>query len=618
MSIWVKTAASTWTQIQSLYTKVASASWAENLSVWVKTAASTWTQVYNKANVPSVSTTPKIRDTLGNNIDNDLYPIKVYDTMVGFRGTWNGSPTSYEFRWRYSDIEGGTLTPFSPAQSGTFSGSTTELPTVLAWDDRYVYLEVRATNSLGTSDWVTSSNFAHITKYEPYLYNAKIFRAGTEITSSSTVSSGQTLTGTWSEFTDDFQISDTYVYEWLYADNSPAYYAQPSTTYSTGLEDVGKQIKFRVTGSNTGGEYSAESPLTPVVQAGYPGYSFSMGNVLHVGTNGYIGLTSGSSSTTLPSSGTVIAIQVGDFVVSDIRTWSDATRYVVTVDSYRYNFSGQAAYRLKYQAIFYTGEPYMDYRIVNFGSSLTTMGNFGIYYNGSLVGSTYLGPFVYGVNTTMRIYYDGSIPTAYISAVNPPDSAGLLVSSPTVGSADDGYYSIATAANQYAIPFNTLGTASVTSSGISAISSGNGNDFSYQGYTVRTGSHSGTVVSSGINESSTLIINGLNAGTTYYVTVVPYNSFGQPGSSYQFFATTTSAAGAFNITSVTKTKPASVNGLRTLVVNWGASANATKYEFQLEGSVNNSTWSVLTFDPGDGFAGTATWDLASSDRKSVV
>ena len=338
MSIWVKTAASVWTEIQSIYTKVASASWAENLSVWVKTASSTWTQVFNRINIPSISTTPKVRDINGNNIDNDLYISNIGDTLVGFRGTWNGSPTSYEFRWMYSTIEGGTLTAFSPAQAGTFSGTTTNLVTVQAWDDRYVYLQVRATNALGTSDWVTSSNFAHIVKYAPFIYDAKIFRNAIELSgTSAAVSTGQTLTGTYQEITTADQVSDTYLYEWFHnTSTTPISSSGISTTYLTQLSDVGKSIYFKVTGSNTGGESSSTSLATSEITEGYPGYSFNFGNTLYVGTNGYIGLTSGSTSTSLPSTGTVIAIQVGDFVVSDIRRWSSSSTYGVTVDSYRF------------------------------------------------------------------------------------------------------------------------------------------------------------------------------------------------------------------------------------------------------------------------------------------
>lgn len=608
-----------WNEILSIYVKK-STGWIEILNAYVKKSTG-WLKIFSRGTIPGILTTPKVRDINGNNFDNVTFISNVGDTLVGYRGTWSNSPVSYEYRWMYSTIENGTLSPFSPAQAGTFSGTTTNLVTqgattaqVNAWNDKYVYIQVRATNASGTSDWVTSSNFAHVIKYAPFIYDAKMFRASTELTSSVPVSSGQSITGTYTEITDPDQISDVYLYEWLYADNTLSPNNTGTVNYSISANDVGKQLKFRVTGSNTGGEGTAESNLTATVVAGYPGYTFNMGNVLHVGTNGYIGLNSGSASTSIPTTGAVIAIQVGDFVITDLRKWSDGNRFVIIVDSYRYNFLNQAAYRFKYQILFDTTLSYADYRVVSIGSSITTMAFFGMYFNGALVGSAYPGPFVYGNNTTVRVYFSGAAPTAFVGMINPPDAAAIQIPlTPTAGSADDGYFSITTSTNQYALPFTTLGPASATSNGISANSSASGNDFQYQSYVIRTGSHSGPVALTGTVDSPNFFVSGLSSGIRYYVTTTPVNSLSQTGTPYQFDIQTTSAPGAFNITSVTKLKGSVSGGVRQLTVNWGASTNATKYEFAIQGSINGSTdWTTLVFDPGDGFAGTATWDLPNS------
>lgn len=608
----------TWTEANSIFIKK-SGVWIQQASVFLKKVNS-WVQVFSGTKVPGTTTLPEIRDNFGGNvIDNDLYIANVGDTLVGYRGVWTNSPTSYEYRWMYADFEGGTLTAFSPARSGTFSGTTTNLVTegattaqVQNWDDKYIYLQVRATNGSGTSGWVTSLNFAHMVKYAPFIYDAKMFRSGTQLLTTTPVSSGQTITGTFSEITDADQISDTYVYDWLYADGSFAANDLGTTSYSTSAADVGKQIKFRVTGSNTGGEGTAESNLTATITEGYPGYSFTMNNTVYVSTNGYIGLTSGSVGSSIPTTGTVIVIQAEDLVVTDIRRWSDDSKYIITVDSYKYGFVNQSAYRLKYQITFYTLQAYADYRIVSYGSSMLTSNTFGLYYNGARVGPGYPGPFGYGANTTMRIYYNGATPLAYVGTTTPPDAAGIAISTtPTVGSSDDGYYTITTAANVYTLPFNTLNAATATSSTISASSSNSGGDFNLQSYVVRTGSHSGTLVTSGTSSDPNFYVTGLNSGIRYYVTTTPVNSMGQSGTSYQFDIQTTSAPGAFNVTSVTKTKPVSAGGLRTVVVNWGQSANATKYEFAIQGSTDGSTgWTTVSADGGDGVI--RTWTLDSS------
>ena len=273
-------------------------------------------------------------------------------------------------------------------------------------------------------------------------------------------------------------------------------------------------------------------------------YQFSMGKTLHVGTNGYIGLTSASSSIPLPSSGIVLSIYGGDFVQAQtagadgsglLYYWSNSDTYVVRWNGYQYGFLNNSNYRVTYEAKFYTNQSYCDIKYIHVGanvwSNATPTSTPGIYSNGSLISNGITGPYYLQTGTTYRIYYNGASPTASISFTDVEQTDMVNAGAVTGGNSDDGSTSIYTTTNQYTLPTISFGTATVTGSSISIPLAGT--YYSYD-YTIRTGSYSGTIVAFGNNQtSSTIAASGLSSGTTYYVTASPKNFWLQYGNNTQ-------------------------------------------------------------------------------------
>jgi hypothetical protein len=291
-------------------------------------------------------------------------------------------------------------------------------------------------------------------------------------------------------------------------------------------------------------------------------YKFSMGKTLHVGTNGYIGLTDASSLVALPSTGIVLSVYGGDFVQAQtagadgsglLHYWSNSDTYVVRWSGYRYGYLNNGNYRVTYEAKFYTNQSYCDIKYLHVGSSVWSSGDPtsrpGIYANGNLISNGIPGPYFLSTGNIYRIYYNGSMPTASISFTDVEQADMISAGGVSGGSSDDGYTSLSTTTNQYTFPTISFGLATLTSSSISIPLSGT--YYSYD-YTIRSGSYSGTIVAFGNNQTgSTISASGLSSGTTYYLTASPKNFWLQYGNNTQNNYTTTSNLTAPTITSVT-------------------------------------------------------------------
>jgi hypothetical protein len=628
--MWVKTSTSTWNKVTD---------------AWVKTAAgSAWSKFWDKPNTPSSINYPYINnynDTA--EIDNVTQISNVGDTIYGHRGTWSNSPTAYLYKWQYSSTENGTYVDFNPSQTSTTHPTPLSTTSWLAnnWNGIWIKYAVLASNSAGSSEYSRSSNAAHLVKYSPYVYNVKIQRGGVDVGTTGLVKTGYVLSGIYSETTTSDTVSDTYVYNWK---DSLGNILQTSTTqfggtsYTVQLSDVGKRLIFEVIGTNTGGSVTAYSSTTLAVTAAPTTYSFSMGNTLYLGSNGYIAFDAGYTGTTIPSSGRILNILGGtgsttkDYQINTYKLWSNSTTYVINVEGYQYNQSA-AAYRYAYQVKFYTNQAYADFKITYWGSSLVAP-SLGMFQDGALVASGAAGPYAYFAGTTYRVYYNGSQTTSGISfseissaAMITQSNLSNYVGNYTSGTynADDGYFTISTQADQYVSPYVVLGTPTSTSSDISVTFSSTGGDYVGYYYYLRTGSYYGTLVSSGASSASAGSFSAsqfsltLNTSTTYYVTIQPFNSQSQYGSDVQFSQSTTSNPQAFSTVSGTKGFPSGAiqsasqpSGTRNLSVSWNASTGGPNYEVQYEGSSDNSSWTVL-----QSFAG-STYKTITSDNYSAA
>ena len=150
-----------WAEIKSVFLKKNNV-WIELLSVLMK-KNNVWISVYSGIKIPGVKTYPAIHDSGGLVPNATTNPAYVGDTFTGINGTWSNTPTSYQYRWQWSNYSGGPYQAFSPAQTTTTLNTNVKSGSTFTFDGRYVIFEVKATNSVGSSEWVASPEM-HLTK----------------------------------------------------------------------------------------------------------------------------------------------------------------------------------------------------------------------------------------------------------------------------------------------------------------------------------------------------------------------------------------------------------------------------------------------------------------------
>jgi uncharacterized repeat protein (TIGR02543 family) len=518
-----------WVEILSVFRKNTTG-WVEILNAYRKNTTA-WVKVFARNQIPGIISFPKVRNSSGDDINNTTVIARVGDTLTGYRGSWSNSPTVYEDRWYFNQYAGGgNYGPFSPAQTNT------TLSTTLSHDGYYVVYQVRATNASGSSEYVTSSNEARVVKYSPvsllpYTLSGSPVVGGTL--------TAQPQSGSWKSTT---SISgdtspDSYEYEWSYSDGTILQF-NSSNSYLIDSDDLGKIIRVRVTGTNTGG--SATSGYTSSGTVATP-YSFSFGKILYVGSNGYITLDQAPSSAiaALPAgNGRTVNIWNSDLVNYRIQEYSDSSNYHLYFRAYMYQnpLVRSSITALDYQIKFYTGQPYCDVYLVRKGSSVPAyINNPGYYSNGLFGTSGFSGTFVAG--SVLRVYFDGTTPasTSAASWTAIPDSVWKSISTSDI---DDSYVAVTTSANQGAvIPTITMGANSGISQTEGTINWTSTNQASFSS----TGTFSGTGTT-GTSISKT----GLTAGTNYTGTVTVTSSTGDTASAN--YSLTTTALVQYTIT----------------------------------------------------------------------
>jgi uncharacterized repeat protein (TIGR02543 family) len=249
-----------WSEVKSIYVKK-STGWIEILNAYVKKSTG-WIKVFQRTQIPGITTTPKVRNFNGDDINNTTHIARVGNTLYGYRGVWTNDPTSYEDRWYFSTISGGIFGPFSPSQINT------TLPMILGYDDYYIVYQVRATNAAGTSDWVSSSNQARVVRYKPVSIAAPEFNTiaaavGNTITALGTGSSYWQSTTSVTNDTAPDPSDYPYQYLWTYfpSGGTPGA-ANTSSTYTPVSADIGNRLQVTVTASNSGGSTQATSSPT--------------------------------------------------------------------------------------------------------------------------------------------------------------------------------------------------------------------------------------------------------------------------------------------------------------------------------------------------------------------
>jgi len=430
-----------WTEVKSVFHK-RNGAWTEVLNVFRKTSGS-WVKVFAAAKIPGNTVPPTIT---GNGY--------LFGTLTNTNlGTWTNTPTSYARQWRRgTPPSGGGL----PTSYSNISGATSSTYVTTSLDNgKYVVCQVTATNAIGNN--IAVSNEIYISKYEPVSLLPYSISGSTLVGSTLTA---QEQIGSWKNTTTNTgdTYPDTFEYEWSYPDgtiiqsSTLSVASYPRNVNSDSLlitnADLNKQIRVRVTGTNTGGSATSGYTTSGTVSSIY---SFNFGNTLHVGSNGYIGLDNGGGTYNSAGAGRNVNIYNIDLVQYKLQEYSDANNYHLYFRSYIYAspLVRAASTALDYQIKFYTGQPYCDVRLIRKGTSVPFETNSPGYYSNGLSGFAGLpGPYVWAAGSVLRVYFDGtmaSMSAATWTAI--PDTVWKDITNSDI---DDSYTSVVTSANQQA------------------------------------------------------------------------------------------------------------------------------------------------------------------------
>jgi hypothetical protein len=575
MTVWTKNASSAWTKINSIFVKTGSTTWTETLGAWIKTGSNTWTRVFTRILVPANTVLPDITGST-----------KLYGTLTGSLGSWtspNGT-NSYARQWQRASNSGGVAGAFSAISGATSSTYTT----TDSDDNKFVCLRVTATNLSGSA---TAQSYEYlITKYTPVALSTYSL-SGVAIV-------GGTLTafeqiGTWkgtTTITGDTSPS-TFEYEWSWSDGtvrqSTAFNSTNSNTYTIVSGDLGKIIRVRVTGTNSGGSdttgYTSSGTVTST-------YAFNFGNTLYVGSNGYIGLDSGGSTAASPGSGRIINIYSNDLVQYRLQEYSDSSNYYLYFRSYNYQspLVRAANNAVDYQIKFYTGQPYCDIYIVRKGSSVPIQTQGPGYYSSGFTGYAGIpGPYAWGAGSVLRSYFNGA--TGSQSAFTWTPIADTLWKNISVTDIDDSFTSVVTSANQQApiLTAPTLNSVTVGPQGgsVSANFTGGSGPF-YQMFWWGTASAPTSAVTPDATRSFSPLIDstGPTSTATQYMYVRSVETETDTSVGPSSIASAWSNGIAFNMTST----DVSQNSAPTTRATSTSSTSTVKY-------LDSITWSAGTY-----------------------
>lgn len=313
-------------------------------------------------------------------------------------------------------------------------------------------------------------------------------------------------------------------------------------------------------------------------------YTFSFGNTIHIGTNGYISLDSGQSAINIASTtGRVLGILPADLELNSIRYAADSSKFYVF---YRGKRLGGTNFEIEYEVHFTDGQDYALIKLVAFPSS--TYSTTGYYVNGSSAGYSRITT-TRTVGAEYRVYFGttAAFATSFTEYGTSTHPVWLAQSSLTSGNADDGYISVVGNQGSSAQAPTSVTASSITGSAAtvswSAITNANAGMSAIQSYDYSINGGS-SWTSTGTSTSAN--ITGLS-GSTSYTVLVRANNYFFTGTNYGS-VTFSTLAGAPTITSLTASAPTTSSPQFVLLtVSWTSTNQASYYLNVFQAGVAN-------------------------------
>jgi hypothetical protein len=351
---------------------------------------------------------------------------------------------------------------------------------------------------------------------------------------------------------------------------SPAVVARVKTAATTWSPVLRGFVK---TASNAWSQFWPATSLT---------YTFSFGNTVHVGTNGYISLDTGQGTVNIASTtGRVLGILPADLVMNSVRWAADSSKFYVFWRGRRISGTN---FEIEYEVHFTDGQDYALIKLVAFPSS--TYSSTAYYVNGSRSGRSTVTT-TRTVGAEYRVYFGttAAFSTSFTEYGTSTHPVWLASGSVTAGSLDDGYYSIvasqgASASAPTSVTSSSIGTTSATVSWSAPSDRGMSAIQSYD-YSINGGS---SWTSTGLTTSAT--ITGLSSSTSYTV-LVRANNYFFTGTNYGSVTFSTLVGGP-TITSLTASAPTtSSQQFVLLTVNWTSTNQASYFLNVFQAGVAN-------------------------------
>lgn len=326
-------------------------------------------------------------------------------------------------------------------------------------------------------------------------------------------------------------------------------------------------------------------------------YTFSFGNTVHVGTNGYISLDTGQSADSISNTvGRVLGILPADLVMNNVYWAANSSNFYVFWSGRRY--SGGTNNEIQYEVRFTDGQDYAQIKLVAFPTSTYSLT--GFYVDGSSTGYSRITA-TRTVGAEYRVYFNSTpaFVSTFVEFGSDSHPVWLPSGSVTSGTLDSGYFTILASQGSSSQAPGSVAASSITNTtatvswtiparedrGMSQIQS---YDYSINGGSSWTSTSTSTSVN----------LTGLTANTSYTVLVRANN---------YYFTGTNYGTVTFSTTNITV--PGAVRNLSYSLISAGARISwdaplsdggsaITKYQIRRDSAsfFDNSPLTSTTYD----------------------